>query len=259
MNAKDSILLDYSYLQEGETVTGELCPACNGGMNGDHALAVSRREGRLLWICYRASCGFKGSSATSMGYTGTTPVSTRGATGRWIARDSEPLPERVAELLLQRYSIGPSEISRGKLGWSDGRVILPVISSTGEPDGCTMRSFDGAKPKSLAHTEPDALAWYRNRGSDTLVIVEDQLSAIVASKYVNAVALLGTNLNQSRATEIRKARFSRVLLALDADAFDKAVGYVRKYRSYLPMELLRLDKDIKDMKDEDVIKLFDFS
>lgn len=259
MNAKDSILLDYSYLQEGETVTGELCPACNGGMNGDRALAVSRREGKLLWICYRASCAFKGSSNSSVGYTGTSPVNTRGATGRWIAREAEQIPERVGELLLQRYSIGPGEISRGKLGWSDGRLVMPVISSTGEPEGCTMRSFDGAKPKSLAHTEPDALAWYRNRSSGALVIVEDQLSAIVASKYVNAVALLGTNLNQSRATEIRKARFSRVLLALDADAFDKAVGYVRKYRSYLPMELLRLDKDIKDMKDEEVVTLLEVS
>lgn len=255
MNAKDSILLEYSYLQEGETVTGEDCPACRGGFHGDKALAVSRRDGKLLWICYRASCGFKGSSAPSVGYTRTKSVSTRGATGRWIARDAEQLPERVAELLLQRYSIGPSEIVRGKLGWADGRVVLPVMSATGEMDGSTLRSLDGTKPKSLSHTEPDALAWYRNRGSDMLVIVEDQLSAIVASKYVNAVALLGTNLNQSRATEIRKARFSKVLLALDADAFDKAVGYVRKYRSYLPMELLRLDKDIKDSTDEEVQQL----
>lgn len=255
MNARDSILLDYSHLQEGETVTGEMCPACNGGINGDQALAVSRRDGRLLWICYRASCNFKGSSNSSVGYTGTQSVSTRGATGRWIAREAEQLPEGMAELLLQRYTIGAKEVARAKIGWHEGRATLPVLTLAGELDGCTMRSFDGAKPKSLSHTEPDALAWYRNRGSDTLVIVEDQLSAIVASKYVNAVALLGTNLNQARATEIRKARFSRVLLALDADAFDKAVGYVRKYRSYLPMELLRLDKDIKDSTDVEVQQL----
>lgn len=255
MNPRDSILLDYSYLREGETVTGELCPACRGGINNDHALAVSRRDGRLLWVCYRASCGFKGASTGSVGYTGTTPVNTRGATGRWISREADSLPERVATLLHERYYIGPEQVGKWKLGWHDNRLVLPVLNVAGEDDGCTMRSFDGAKPKSLSHTEPEALAWYRNRASDSLVIVEDQLSAIRASKYVNAVALLGTNLNQSRATEIRKARFSNVMLALDADAFEKAVSYARKYRSYLPLTLLRLDKDIKDMKDEEVQQL----
>lgn len=162
----------------------------------------------------------------------------------------------MAELLLQRYTIGAKEVARAKIGWHEGRATLPVLTLAGELDGCTMRSFDGAKPKSLSHTEPDALAWYRNRGSDELVVVEDQLSAIVASKYVNAVALLGTNFNQARATEIRKAKFGKVMLALDADAFDKAVSYVRKYRTYLPMNLLRIDKDIKDMNDEEVRELF---
>lgn len=255
MNAKDSILLDYAFLNEGETVTGELCPACQGGVSGDRAMAVSRRDGRLLWICYRASCSFKGSSAGGVGYSGTKPVNTRGATGRWIKRDASSLPERVVCLLLERYAIDANDIARFGLGWSDERLMLPVYSLSGEEEGCTLRSLDGAVPKSLAHIEPEAMAWYRNRNSDDLIIVEDQLSAIRASKYMNAVALLGTNLNQDRATQIRKAKFSKVLLALDADAFDKAVGMARKFRSYLPMDLLSLEKDLKDMSDIELKEL----
>lgn len=252
MNARDSILLDYSYLEEGQTITGETCPSCN---STDRSLAVSRREGRLLWICYRASCTFKGSSAGGMGYTGTKQVSTRAATGRQYLRTAASLPEGMASLLYEKYAITTEEIAKHKLGWTEDRLVLPVNNVLGESDGCVLRSLNGAVPKALTHSEPEALAWYRNRSSDALIVVEDQLSAICASRYVNSVALLGTNFNQERATTIRKARFSKVMLALDADAFDVAVKFARMYRTYLPMTLLRLEKDIKDMDEEDTRSL----
>jgi len=95
------------------------------------------------------------------------------------------------------------------------------------------------------------MAWYTNRTTRTLIIVEDQLSAIRASDYVNSVALLGTNLNQERATEIREAGLRPAYLALDKDAWELSVRYAKQYRTYLGLQLLRLDKDIKDMTDEE--------
>lgn len=90
------------------------------------------------------------------------------------------------------------------------------------------------------------MAWYTNVRASGIIIVEDQLSAIRASAYLNSVALLGTNLNEERALEIRAANNSPVYLALDLDAIASAVKYVVKYRSVLPMQLVRLSKDIKD-------------
>jgi hypothetical protein len=64
--------------------------------------------------------------------------------------------------------------------------------------------------------EQGVIAWYTNRTTRALIIVEDQLSAIRASDYVK---------------------------------------YAKQYRTYLGLRLLRLDKDIKDMSDKEAAAL----
>lgn len=115
-----------------------------------------------------------------------------------------------------------------------------------------LRSLDGAKPKVISHTEKGAMAWYINHTTPGIIIVEDQLSAVRASRYLSSVALLGTNLSEERVAEIRRTGNSPVYLALDNDAISSAVKYVVKYRSVLPLQLVRLDKDIKDMSEEEL-------
>lgn len=132
---------------------------------------------------------------------------------------------------------------------------MPVRSHEGEELGVVLRALDGRKPKVVSHTEKGAMAWYTNRATRSLIIVEDQLSALRASAYSNSVALLGTNLSQERVAEIKKAGYNPIYLALDNDAIAAAVGYVVRYRSALPMQLLRLNKDIKDQTDEELATL----
>lgn len=98
------------------------------------------------------------------------------------------------------------------------------------------------------------MAWYRNHGSDKLIIVEDQLSAIRAADFMNAVALLGVNINDDRAYEIKKGGFKEVFIALDNDAFGLTLSYSVKFRSYLNLVPLKLHKDIKDMNDDELVK-----
>jgi DNA primase len=97
------------------------------------------------------------------------------------------------------------------------------------------------------------MAWYPKVGSKSLIVVEDQFSAIRAADYCTAVALLGTNLNEERAYALRK--FSpgyQRYLALDQDAFDKAVKLTVQYRGLLGLRLLTLDKDLKDLTNEEL-------
>lgn len=118
-----------------------------------------------------------------------------------------------------------------------------------------LRSLGEGKKQVISFTEKDSLAWYPNPRADSIIVVEDQLSAVRASQYMTAVALLGTHMNEPMVLEIRE-RHQPVYLALDADAVAKAVKYVVKYRSLLPMQLLTLDKDIKDMTHEEADALF---
>lgn len=261
LSPRDHVVLTYAYLAEGETINGEVCPHCNGGLNGDRTLSVSRRDGSLLWICYRASCPFRGSDGR---YDGTpkdrsTVPSARAATGRWIARQADQLPLHIVELLAARYGIDEIATAKAGFGWSeeDSRLVMPVRSYAGEEHGVMLRALDGRTPKVVSYTDKGAIAWYTNRVSNGTIIVEDQLSAVRASAYLTSVALLGTDLSYNKVNEIKDIGRFPVLLALDNDAIAKAVKYVQQYRSVLPMQLVRLDKDIKDMTHEEADALFD--
>ena len=134
--------------------------------------------------------------------------------------------------------------------------MLPVFNREGEVVGANLRSLSGESPKSKLHAEPNVMAWYNVRRSKDAVLVEDQFSAIRASRYMNAVALLGTHINDERVEAIRNAGFHNVYLALDADAYSKAISYAVKYRGALGVQVVRLHKDIKDMTELEADSLF---
>lgn len=219
-------------------------------------MSVSRDGDTLLWVCHRASCGWAGRSgsrqAVGMGGTGTKLPACRGTVGRTYVRQSSQLPTDMVELLQRRYFLNNRQL--GTLGWAEQeeRVVLPVKDWQGELLGSVLRSESGATPKAKSHTEEDAVACYVNYSSPDCIIVEDIYSALRASEYMNAVALLGTNLNASRVNNIKQQQFSRVYLALDADVFDKVIGYVATYRSMLRMQPVKLEKDIKNLSPQEL-------
>lgn len=260
MNVRHRILLDYELLHDGQSVAGQLCPACEGGESGERTFSVSRRDGKLFWNCHRASCSCRGSEAGGghpHGGIATQVPHSRGVVGRTILRQSSMVGEEVRDYLLSRYGITTNHIRKYELGWDNdtNRLCLPVKDAQGERLGCVLRALDSRKPKTLTHTEQGAISWHVNHTTDGVIIVEDQLSAIRASDYLTSVALLGTNLNDQRVEEIKKANLGPVYLALDADAWEIAVRYAIKYRSTLKPQLLRLAKDIKDHSKEELDEL----
>ena len=163
--------------------------------------------------------------------------------------------------MVQRYSLEPSEISKAGLGEADTKLYIPVRDKNGKEVGYVLRKLDKSQagPKSVLHIDEDCaiLSWYpKGYGLDQkskLVIVEDQLSAIRASTYMDAVALIGTNLSENKVADIIKAKKRRVIIALDKDATGKAAILVKKYRVLFDsVELLPLDKDLKDMSRDEL-------
>ena len=136
--------------------------------------------------------------------------------------------------------------------------MLPVIDHAGYPYGYVARKLDnqnGAKTFTFASDTEGA--WYMNRSSGTrLVIVEDQLSALKASQFVNAVALLGTNISEATLTAIKAGRYTDIYLALDADAFPKSIKLAVELRPHLKLNVIRLRKDLKNMAKVDIHSLF---
>lgn len=262
MHVREQLLLEYSHLTDGDSAAGQLCPACKGGGAGEHSLSVSRSGDSLLWKCHRASCGFAG-GATSKGngavrFTGgsTRTPTTKGVVGRVYYREADKLPPELVAHLVDRYSFSRKQLAH--FGWDDDvkRVALPVLNVEGELLGCVLRSENGAQPKALAYVEEDAVAIFRNHSSTDLIIVEDIYSAVRASEYMNAAAILGTHLNDGRIDALKAMKCKRNYLALDADAFNKTIKFVTAFRNSFSMIPVRLTKDLKNHTPDELKEFF---
>ena len=90
---------------------------------------------------------------------------------------------------------------------------------------------------------------FRIGTSDIAFVVEDIPSAISISDWVTGYALLGTSLRDEHIQDLTK--FRRVVVALDKDATDKALTYMRALNSLVPTGILMLQKDLKSLGDNE--------
>lgn len=259
--AKYEVETEYESLGEEETRSGQVCPACQGGHSKEASLSVSRRDGVLLFNCHRSSCGFAGRSGA---VTTAKPDSTKRRSKDYIP--TAPLNAATVKFLASKFRVPESSLRLAELAWTgDGadrngrRISYPIFGPDSKKRGENYRSYQGGVPKSLIHlgTE-DAVAscWYKfRRASKTLVIVEDQMSAIKLAPYVHTLALLGTNLSEAKINEIPKSgpeKYDNIYLCFDNDATSTAVKTQLDWVEVLPnMRILGLQKDIKDMTDEE--------
>ena len=125
----------------------------------------------------------------------------------------------------------------------DGRQVVDAAG----------RSLDNIKPK-----------WWRYGKSGNPfvcgasrvgIVLEDCASACSVSSFLSGVALLGTNLQDSHLPYLRK--YDRLLVALDKDATKKALDLVRRLQAIRPTSLVVLNKDVKDMTDDERKRTFE--
>jgi hypothetical protein len=94
-----------------------------------------------------------------------------------------------------------------------------------------------------------------------VLLVEDMASAVIMDPYFPTVALLGTYLSREKADYLLKCGVKHVILALDADASDKALAMRKEWNMIEHVVLLK--EDIKDMKLKQVedlsLELYDIS
>ncbi len=256
-------LLDLAIgLYDSESKSGLECPFCKGGTDNESSFFL-RREGRYVYYkCYRAKCGVGG----RLNVTNTTAAERKtelGGKRRVLETSPLELDEDTSEYLKGRYYLSPEELRRGEIGVTkmhchqcSSRVYLPMFRRDGTIRGYTARDVTGEeRVKALSFRwrddEPN-LAWYSNRKSKSLIIVEDCFSALRASSYLNGAALLGVDLSKDKVDEIVRGGFTSAYLALDGDATRVAIKQSLALRSRINLRVLALDKDIKDMTREEL-------
>jgi hypothetical protein len=273
-NLRKDITNEYATLADGVSVAGRLCPKCFGGRSSEGSFSVTRQGAELAFICHRASCGFRGRAPVSGRFV--LPEARDGESQRKPERPSydavgkSSLPEDIVARLTYKYGIQARDRAHGNIQWNEesNRIVLPIKDVYGDTYGYVLRNMKFSPsglplqyPKTLNYVSENRGAWYKSQLDDVkkkLIIVEDQLSAIRASSYLNSLALLGTNLPEEVLTLIKKQDYSNVYLALDADAFPVAIRMIRRLRNAgIKAEVVRLPSDIKDMPEEDFVDWMD--
>lgn len=172
---------------------------------------------------------------------------------------------------LRSYRVTDEEVKLHRFGYSEtyDRLILPVF---GEDEVIYWQGRrlgdDLAQPKYLNFSQARTQVYFVvNKESNTTIIVEDILSALaVARAGFNAVALLGSNVNDSILASI-PSMTKRVKFWLDPDMRKKSVKFSKRLRSkgiksssillpvkdpkeYLPDEIIRIVTGAYEATDE---------
>lgn len=270
-------------LHIGQAHAGLTCPFCRGGQRRDASLRIWRNAGGLGFRCYRLKCGRHGfvreAGAASILHSVKARSQKNSRSMKVYRGQPEPLPPEHVHFYMQRFGIplGYLQWARVQYDADEQRHVWPILDPYLRTRGHNLRAASASwqrmpdgqeigqggvpvpirEPKVLTYfqTEQPRLCWYRVRNRGALVLVEDQISALRASKYVDSCALLGTELHADMAAEIARQGYPRVLLALDQDATGKTYSTIRRYGGMLPLEPLPLERDIKDMTEQRVQEL----
>lgn len=169
------------------------------------------------------------------------------------------LPDEVSKVLEERYGLFSDYLRQRGVRWAPevNRVYVPTPYFHKEGGGI-LRSLSGEQPKVLSAAAPWSSGmgfyppWSDEDVPDFVFVVEDALSALCVAKYAFCVSLQGTQLPQTRLLElVEYAGPMPIVLALDKDATSKAIKYVNDYKYLADIQVLALEKDIKDMKGEE--------
>ncbi len=252
---RKQILLDTADLDVGDQ-SRILCPGCGGGSTQEKSLSVRvTEEGTTVYQCFRASCDVAGAA----GGTGRprTTASPKKVHKRWEG-ETTALPESIETEVFESWRLDIPE----HWYWTEdmgGRIAMSIRSPQNTHRGWVLRvrpDNKWARTKAYTYFEqagtPKA-SWYKTLPHANTVLVEDVPSALRAAPYMNAVALLGTNVSEEAAYEIAEHQTGRVIIALDADATTQAIRLAQEYRLiWRDVGVAILTKDLKDQTEEEL-------
>ncbi len=231
------------------------CPAC-GKKN---TFSVSDTGGERLWFCFHADCGVRG--RTGFRIRKDTPTHPLLLKKSPIKNDGAgpafSLPDTFVPLSRSEKAVSYLKRVNAYRAYQEGLVdirydfrmdrVAYLIKQNNRVIDAAGRGLAGQKPK-----------WWRYGKSGypfvcgtgrVSILLEDCASACCVSDIFSGVALLGTNLLDTHLPILKS--YDKVLVALDKDATVKGLQLVRKLQSHVPSSLVVLNKDLKDMTDDE--------
>jgi Zn ribbon nucleic-acid-binding protein len=237
------------------------CPSC-GGLN---TLSMLKHNGVVKYLCFKLSCGIKGTiDDLTLGDVKKRVSGDKSnlSVDKWIVPEHFVLGIANEECLslLERYNcLGAYKLGYFKCGFDpqENRLVIFILDELGSITGAVGRALHPRKeiPKTLNYSIDTPFICVP--GKDTLILVEDCFSAIAVTRLegYSGMALLGTNLKDSYIPYI--AKYNKVIVALDADAKNKALKIKNTLDFYAKNVYVKfLEQDIKDMNYEKLRLIF---
>lgn len=240
------------------------CPSCGK----KSTFSVSEVNGERLWYCFHADCDVRGRSGFRirkdtpyhplLSKKKKTELKPDTYVGEFQVPDTFVPLSRSSEAESYVRRVNAYEAYRNGLAdirydFRMNRVVYLVKRNKRIVDAAGRALDKNVKPK-----------WWRYGnsgipfvvgGSRVGILLEDCASACSVSDSVSGIALLGTSLPESYLPTLRT--FDRLIVALDKDATKKAIDLVRRLQGVRPTSLVILDKDVKDMTDDERKRTFD--
>lgn len=250
------IEIEFHHLAVGETTRAQ-CPNC---LNREASFAVTRNTEGLLYRCHRSTCDISGFTATRAAYMQDVPT---GTPLKPYSGELLPLTSKDKLFFKTHYELS-NEVIETIYANEHDEYVLEILGPSKYVKGYNVRQPWPNSPRKGRPDKPKARVWMHSIlpvqsfhstnymttefGNDTVVVVEDQLSAMkVAVAGLDTVAIIGTHMNEAKIREIAQWRPKRVLIALDADATAKSFIMARKWGlAFEYVRVVPLERDLKD-------------
>ena len=138
---------------------------------------------------------------------------------------------------LRKYEITAAEVNDNQFGWSNKRQMMIMPVRTSYPDGrLLMWQGRGFNPKRYHTGGPcdDVIHVIGNEKSDTIILVEDLISAIKVGRYYTCIPLFGSAVSVNRLNRLVKLTNTSIGIWLDSDKAKAAMEFRQRLAQYLP-------------------------
>lgn len=226
----------------------------------EKSMSITRAPNGVLYCCHRVTCDKKG-----IAYSPYAPMSISKAEHTKFKPMTYPhdticLTKLQEKYLYSKFYLTALMIYDAKIRYAPATntFVLPILNARGKIIGVVDRDFTGTRtPKTLNYYFEDEPSLYfspRWGGfkSTTCVIVEDIISANRAGVFGPSCSLLGTAFSKEK-IKVLSTFFTRIVLALDNDATQKALDIQKKYGGmFESFRVMYLREDLKNLPPSDV-------
>lgn len=231
------------------------CPFCGGRKK----FGIVKQDGKLLWNCFRSSCGVKGSYNAGRGASGVKAY-LRGKETKAVYYNS--LPSIVSSIDHHKEALSYIGSVNSLEAYREGLIKVKyaprdnrVLFYTEDGKGAVGRALDGRTPK--WYTYGDTSKGIKV-GQGIPVLVEDAPSACSVSRVDGycGYALLGTRITPSIKDQLR--HFDDVIIILDKDASSKAFSLSKSLQSLTKATVRFTTEDLKWLTPDQVLRVIEY-